>query len=270
MTNVSLKSFVFVKGDHPPLKYCKFGLNGPLHDAVLKNDLSQVTLLLSSTNDCIDDKNKEGKTALHLACIKNEIDSNIPKLLIDRNASLFLRDASGKIPFLYAVEQGQREIVKMMILKDRNVIQVRSSETCEVALHVASRTGNIKIVEMLTKNNAALFTVNNIGEFPIKLAADNKHANVVIHLSSLSQKQKNVQQNWSHGRMTRDKARSFLFYKRDELQQKNASVNMIKGIFLIRFSQKVNKNVITMLVGDEICNYEIQLTVSFSTIFFLK
>jgi ankyrin repeat protein len=54
--------------------------------------------------------------------------------MIDNDASLLLRDASGKIPLFYAIENGLNEIVQMMILKNRDVIQVKDSITFDVPL----------------------------------------------------------------------------------------------------------------------------------------
>jgi hypothetical protein len=76
-------------------------------------------------------------------------------------------------------------------------------------------------VKLLLENHAALHPVNRAGEFPINLAADYKHLNIVINLSSRCQqiKTKTFKQGWSHGRMTREEAHSVLIEKRKELQR---------------------------------------------------
>ena len=261
----NLKSFVFVGCQYPPLKDCKYGMTTYLHNAVMNHSLSQTSRLLSTkhlpTNFCIDDKDEKGKTALHFACSYKEIDLEIPKLLIEKNASLFLRDVQGKIPFFYAIENDLLEIVKLMIDKDRDVIQMKDIETLEVPLHAAARLGKFEVVKILLDNNASLYPVNIDGRSPIELAAHNNHAEIVKFLQF--RRGKSIKHAWSHGRISRETAASLLIEKRNELRKQNITESEIAGLFLLRFSENINKNVITMLKSDDIKNYEISCTVSF-------
>jgi hypothetical protein len=261
---VNFESFVSVPGRFPLLKYCRFGISSNLHRAVTEHDLAQLIELLSGhyiqMNSFIDDKNEYGKTALHLACSNKDTPVAIPRALIENNASLFLRDAAGKIPLFYAIESDFIEIVKLMIEKSRDVIQMKDSLTLEVPLHVAAKLGKLEIVKILIENNASQCSRNRNGKFPIEVAADNKHGNVVKFLEF--RRPNSIKHALSHGRLSREASIALLFKKREEMTRLNENDETIAGIFLLRYSETINKNVITMLVGSLVKNYEISKTVS--------
>lgn len=257
---VYLSTFSFAKGTHPPLEFCRLGRNSQLHQAVINNDIENVRARLMASSPFVDMKDDSGKTALHLACIDG--DQEISKLLISNGASLLIRDSSGKIPFFYACEHGRMEIVELMIAKFRDVIQWRDSETHDVPLHVAAKFGKIVIVKVLLSNNAAVMPRNKDGKFPIDLAADGNHAGIVVLLSRFKPIVKTDNRQWYHGKLSRSEAQRRLIEKREQLRRELMDDTAVPGLFLVRFSEKVNAQIITMLQKDEIMNYEIKRTVS--------
>lgn len=259
---ISLTSFSFVKGQHPPMDFCKLGQQRLLHRAVIMNHLRIVKEAVTSQTLSLDAKDKEGKTALHYTCFIDYIDLNIPKLLIENGASLMIRDSSGKIPFVYACENGRKEIVEMMIKKNKEVIQIRNSTTHDVPLHVVARSGKTEIVKLLLANDAALNPINKEGKRPIDLAADERHEEVVIILSRHRSSVKTSASNWMHGCLTRKQARFLLMQKREELSKSIFDCkNLLQGLFLVRLSE-TRGHVISILENDDMKNHEIKQNVS--------
>lgn len=265
---VSLVSFIFPRGSLPPVEFCKQGNKGPLHNAVLNNDIVEFTEVLRSEICRIDSKDSKGRTPLHLCCMNPVIDMEIPMTLIEEGAAIVVRDWAGFTPFMYACQQGHIDLVGIMIKNNKNIIQMKNSKSYDVALHYAAKEGKLKVVKILLRNKAALRPRNKDGKFPIDLAADGKHHQVVMYLNSYRPNITTNRENWDHGTLCRDKAQSRLIMKRNELQSLN-HYDMAEGLFLIRFSTTINNYVISMLNKDEVMNYEIKTSVSLVEAFFV-
>lgn len=259
---VKLGTFSFVPGNNPPIELCKNGKNRLWHRAVTSNNLQVVREIIMSNAPNLDVKDEEGRTVLHLACLNKKIHLEIVRLLIDADVSILLRDSYGKIPFHYAVLHDRREIVELMIAKNPEVIQRKDSETLEVALHLAARHGKTEIVKSLLNNGAAITPKNKEGKFPIDLAADGRHVEIVKLLTHCRAKVKTSQDLWNHGSLSRDEAHELLKRTRRELRAQHVDASLIAGLFLVRWSKKICHFVISMLHNDDFINYEIEQTVS--------
>lgn len=260
---ISLSSFSAVKGKAPPLSFCKIGQQRLLHRAVIMNHFEIVNEAVKSPLSSLDVKDSEGKTALHYACLIENVDPKIPELLIKNDASLLIRDSSGKVPFTYACEKGRKEIAQMMIAKNSDVIQYRNSGTLDVALHVAVRFNQKEIVKLLLANSAPLNPKNKDGKFPIDLAADERREEILMLLSQHRPMVKTSKSQWMHGALTRKEAHSLLIKERDKLRQTLPDENksLIRGLFMVRFSKNTIGYVISMLENDDLKNYEIRQSV---------
>lgn len=256
-SDVSLKSFSFVKDKILPFGFRKTGHKNFLHNAVIENNLRVVEETVKSST-FLDFKDGEGKTALHYACLAENINLRILELLIENGDSLMTRDWTGKIPFMYACELGRKEIVEMMIAKDNDVIMVRNSVTHDVALHGAAKAGQKNIVKLLLAHNAALTPKNKEGKFPIDLAADERREEIVLILSRHRPTVKIFDSNLIHENLTRKQAQTLLIKERERLRQLlPVDEKFVSGLFLVRFSETTSLNVISMLEGDNIKNFKI-------------
>jgi len=93
------------------------GLAGPIHDAILDQDIDEVQRQLDAGVD-VNEENAIGYTPLHYAAAGGRID--IVELLIEHGANINATDSSNKgaTPLDYAHWKGQMEVVE--VLKTHN------------------------------------------------------------------------------------------------------------------------------------------------------
>lgn len=168
----------------------------------------------------------------------------------------------------------------MLISANKNLIQIRNSETGLVPLHLAAKAGNLEIIKFLLTNKAPHLPRTTCGLFPKDFAQ--RDSGVVELLSEFKPLISTYRSKWDHGTLDRKEAFRLLFEKREELYEKlkeeyplgeNPYVNtskekdeLISGLFLVRLSERNNGNVITMLHNDEIKNYRIEKVVSLGNV----
>ena len=89
------------------------GLAGPIHDAVLDEDIDEVQRQLDAGVD-VNEENSIGYTPLHYAAGVGRID--IVELLIEHGANINATDSSNKgaTPLDYAHWKGQTEVVEVL------------------------------------------------------------------------------------------------------------------------------------------------------------
>ena len=92
-------------------------LAGPIHDAILDQDIDEVQRQLDAGVD-VNEENAIGYTPLHYAAAGGHID--IVELLIEHGANINATDSSNKgaTPLDYAYWKGQMEVVE--VLKTHN------------------------------------------------------------------------------------------------------------------------------------------------------
>ena len=93
------------------------GLAGPIHDAILNENIDEVQLQLDAGTD-VNEENAIGYTPLHYAAGVGRID--ILELLIEHGANINATDSSNKgaTPLDYAHWKGQTEVIE--VLKTHN------------------------------------------------------------------------------------------------------------------------------------------------------
>ena len=89
------------------------GLAGPIHDAILNENIDEVQLQLDAGTD-VNEENAIGYTPLHYAAGVGRID--ILELLIEHGANINATDSSNKgaTPLDYAHWKGQTEVIEVL------------------------------------------------------------------------------------------------------------------------------------------------------------
>jgi cytochrome c2 len=121
---------------------------GPLHDAVKKGDVKQVTLIIAAGEDVNEIDHRFG-SPLHLAAIWG--DADMATLLIAAGADVSAEYRFGQ-PLYSAARVGNLEVVKILVANGAN------PNTKGVdgygAIHAAGRPGQFGIVELLRRLGA--------------------------------------------------------------------------------------------------------------------
>ncbi|TMW55228.1 hypothetical protein Poli38472_013119 [Pythium oligandrum] len=126
-----------------------------LHYAAINGHVRVVKQLLATSSDNVDVENNIGQTALHLAVVNKNADV-VRALLEDGKADV---DASS---------------VSFKETQDNNQVQAK-----QTALHVASETGQRRMVELLLQYGANVNKWDENGSTALHLACANNHASVV-------------------------------------------------------------------------------------------
>ncbi|CRF32722.1 ankyrin [Brachyspira suanatina] len=97
-----------------------------------------------------DSFNIGGATPLMFAIFKNN--ARIVKQLIDKNADVKARDNEGTPVFLYACSFGNGNIIRMLLVKDRTLVNDKTSNGNINGLHYAASLNNLETINFLIKN----------------------------------------------------------------------------------------------------------------------
>ncbi|XP_055373140.1 tyrosine-protein kinase Shark [Condylostylus longicornis] len=253
----------FVKGQPPPNDSRSHGRTNLLHRATKENNKTIVSELLKCGYRNFDAKNQNGQTALHVACINSS--EEILKLLINVGANVNCRDTEGNTPLHYACRTKSVSFIKTLINAKAN-IHIRNITTGYVPLHDAAKSGNLEIVKLLLELDAAHLARTSSGEFPLDLAIEAGHHDVINLLKNYIPKPPNTNKDhWYHGTLSRDEAvlllNEFAEECRKRPKENNCSDSNDKndpsGLFLIRFSNRTGY-VLTLLADNEVRNFKIQ------------
>ncbi|CAO1443093.1 unnamed protein product [Diamesa tonsa] len=271
-TNLCTQLTLQVKGTSPPIESRRNGRNNLLHRATKAGNLDVVTEMLKTDYRSLDAKNEEGQTAVHLACTSSLNSEKILKLLIEKGSLTNSRDIAGNTPLHYACKYQRKEMVKLLIDSNHNLIQARNSETGCVPLHEAAKVGNLEIVKILLEHHAPAMPRTNYGIFPIDFAKENGHTEVVSFFEKYVPKKHTFRNKWDHGTCGRDEALQQIQRMREEnpemdMNGENRYENstrdkneLTSGIYLVRVSERnMCKYVITLLFNSELKNYKIDV-----------
>jgi ankyrin repeat protein len=99
----------------------------------------------------LDSENKDGKTALHVAALKNRIE--VVKFLVKKGAKVDIRDNRKRTAFLDAARHWYTEIVKILKENGADVNQVTGRNRWS-ALHLAAEKDILETVKYLVKPGA--------------------------------------------------------------------------------------------------------------------
>ncbi|GAB5363444.1 hypothetical protein AAMO2058_000883500 [Amorphochlora amoebiformis] len=190
----------------------RFG-RGPLHIAVLGQDVSTVKYLMVNGEHDINAVTKDGYTPLHIACGKGNVE--ILRLLVESKAKLEVSERIlGKTPFLYACYLGKLAVVQYLVKVKANVkavdrygygplhnavlgqdvstvkyLMVNGEHDINAVtkdgftpLLLACQEGKFHLVEYLIKAKANVKATSRFGDGALDLAITGGHASVLKYL----------------------------------------------------------------------------------------
>ncbi|XP_057689134.1 B-cell lymphoma 3 protein homolog [Corythoichthys intestinalis] len=133
-------------------------------------------LSLPSSAVCLDMKNFQGLSPLHLAVLHAHI--NLVSMLLGAGADINTMDIkSGQSPLILAVESNNAEMVHFLIESGCDVN--RPSYSGNTALHSACARGQADLVRALLKNGADSSVKNYHNDTPVMLAKNKKIADIL-------------------------------------------------------------------------------------------
>lgn len=143
-----------------------------LATAAESGDLEAFRSALDNLNGSIDQPIEDGDTALHLCCLYGHLSS--VQLLLERGASLEVKDEDGAIPLHDACAGGFTDIVQLLINAASPDSVQRMLNTVDVEgdtpLHHAARGDHLPVVQLLLAAGASKTRINVYGNTPAELA----------------------------------------------------------------------------------------------------
>ncbi|XP_014908865.1 B-cell lymphoma 3 protein homolog [Poecilia latipinna] len=135
-----------------------------------------VLLSFSSSSPCLEIRNFEGLSPLHLAVLQGH--RNLAKMLLDAGADINAMDIkSGQSPLMHAVESNNADMVHFLI---ENGCDVNSqSYSGNTALHIACGRGQVDTVRLLLKSGADSSLKNYHNDTPVMVAKNKKITDVL-------------------------------------------------------------------------------------------
>lgn len=139
----------------------------------------------------------------------------------------------------------------MLITLGKANVQIRNTESGEVPLHIAASEGHLEVIQILLFFNAPVNPRTNSGLVPAQLARRREHYKCAAFLESYKCPTPEIsQKQFYHGTLDRQ-----------ESEMKIKQFKMEKGVFLVRYSERQNANVLT-LYSDKVCHFMIKTQVS--------
>lgn len=141
-----------------------------------QRDCLSVVLSLSTLSTCLEIRNYEGLSPLHLAVLQGRKD--LARLLLSAGADINVMDVkSGQSPLMHAVENNNADMVHFLI---ENRCDVNSqSYSGNTALHSACGRGQAETVRLLLKSGADSSLKNYHNDTPVMVAKNKKITDVL-------------------------------------------------------------------------------------------
>ncbi|XP_026225881.1 B-cell lymphoma 3 protein homolog [Anabas testudineus] len=135
-----------------------------------------VVLTQSPSPACLEIRNYEGFSPLHLAVLRDHMD--LARMLLNAEADINAMDIkSGQSPLMHAVESNNADMVHFLI---ENGCDVNSqSYSGNTALHSACGRGQVDTVRLLLKSGADSSLKNYHNDTPVMVAKNKKIADVL-------------------------------------------------------------------------------------------
>lgn len=224
------------------------------HRAVLLDDVTLLQILFEANPESVNYKDRNGRTPLHLLCLhpKKQFRKTM-KILLYYQANIFARDRFGFTAFMYACKSNRKELVKMLIEYNNEIVVSLNIENYETALHIAVANGHKQIVQILLKNGALSLQENFAEESSIDIALNDENFEMVDLLTrSLYKRTAPNRFIWFHRHVDRNTAESMIL----ELAQK---LETSSGVYLVRYSSHSStencQRVISLLVENIVRHY---------------
>ncbi|XP_031144766.1 B-cell lymphoma 3 protein homolog [Sander lucioperca] len=141
-----------------------------------QRDCLSIVLSRSSSSICLEIRNYEGLSPLHLAVLRGHKD--LAKMLLDAGADINAMDIkSGQSPLVHAVESNNADMVHFLIESGCDVNS--QSYSGNTALHSACGRGQVDTVRLLLKSGADSSLKNYHNDTPVMVAKNKKIADVL-------------------------------------------------------------------------------------------
>ena len=151
-------------------------------DAVADADMPRIRSMISG-NVPLNISDRDGRTALHLACMEGR--EEVVKLLIKSRANLDTEDVRGNQPIEEAIHQGFKTIVDIMSRAGaKQSRQGRADLECELCCSAA--LGNLDKVKSLVECSVSVNATDYGSRSALHLASSNGHTDVVRFLLEAS------------------------------------------------------------------------------------
>lgn len=145
--------------------------NTPLHIACLNGKKSIVEFLISQNAD-VNEKNNMGNPSLHFAALGGYAD--IIEILLENGADINAKDDRGFTAIRFAVFRGFKDVVSLLADEGADVGE-QNKEWGRSLLHTACLFNRINVVEILIAKGADIQTTNPEGLTPLHLASNHGH-----------------------------------------------------------------------------------------------
>ena len=159
-------------------------------EALEKDPSEEVVKLLCEMGVDLEQKDKDGKTALHLAVRGNKMircsnkfyaNPRIVKVLLEYGARVHAKDCDGNTTLLKACGSGNLEVVQTLIQHHADVHATGDSN--KTPLHKACIGGHLEIVQELLKHKPNVNVITNrVQMTPLMYAAFKGHFEIVKEL----------------------------------------------------------------------------------------
>ena len=167
-----------------------FQLHEVIFDAITRNKIDMLQILVNYASDeVLYRQSDKGKTSLHLAVSKRDIDSC--RILMETRLTLFQKDKEGDTP-LHRIARGnfidgcieamnwptsESNTYEESFLEkysNKKLISALNTKKGETAVHAAAyEHSDSKILRLLLQNGGKTETKNRIGKTPLHFAAEN-------------------------------------------------------------------------------------------------
>ena len=145
------------------LPILSYATTNDLKEAIDKDDLVKVKILLKSNSDLLESKIDEYFTPLNYAAANSK--TEIAKFLIDFGADLNAKDKEGSSPLQNSAAKGNYDISKYLIDKGADVNFKDMNDV--TPLHFACMSGNLEIIKYMVKKGAKVNAVSKAGNRPL-------------------------------------------------------------------------------------------------------
>ncbi|KAL3059744.1 hypothetical protein OYC64_014360 [Pagothenia borchgrevinki] len=141
-----------------------------------QHDCLSVVLSHPSSSTCLELRNYEGLSPLHLAVLRGH--TQLAKMLLDAGADINAMDnKSGQSPLMHAVESNNADMVHFLIESGCDVNS--QSYSGNTALHSACGRGQVDTVRLLLKSGADSSLKNYHNDTPVMVAKNKKITDVL-------------------------------------------------------------------------------------------
>ncbi|MCX6906758.1 MAG: ankyrin repeat domain-containing protein [Verrucomicrobia bacterium] len=157
------------------IAFCAKLLAGDIHDVARGGDVWKAKQLLAENPDQINSTTQEGRTALHIAVYRGQL--NMVELLLAHKADIGAKDSYGRTPLHEAIVSGSKEVVGMLLAHKANV-NAKDKEG-GTPVHWAVGRGNTALVKLLLAYKPDLNARDNKGRTALDIASGPEMADLL-------------------------------------------------------------------------------------------